>query len=116
VPGQIDLPRADLVDAFFAGHRPWLIWLAAFAAWWTFVPPPLAYQWGAFSRIWELTAVMAVGSSLWLDLAFFQRAGAGSRKHAARDVAVHRLVSWPLVLVIFVAPAAWQEVASRFGL
>jgi hypothetical protein len=59
---------------------------------------------------------MAVGASVWLDLAFFQRAGAGSRKHAALDVAAQRLVTWPLILVIFVAPAAWQEVASRFGL
>lgn len=107
---------ADLIDEFFAGHGPWLLWLAAFAALWSFVPAPVAFGHSGYPQFWYVMGALAAAWSAWIDFAFFQRAGKRSRAEAARDVLLQRLVCWPLGMAIFVAPAGWQVTASRLGL
>jgi len=107
---------AEAIDDFFAGHGPWLLWLAAFATLWAFVPGPVAYARTGFPHVWYGLAMVAAAWSAWLDFAFFQRVARRSRIGAARDVLVQRLVCWPIGMIIFVAPAGWQTVASRLGL
>jgi hypothetical protein len=110
------LPCAETIDDFFSGHGPWLLWLALFAALWAFVPAPVAYGRSGFPALWCALAVLAAAWSAWLDFGFFRRVRSGSNADAARDVLVQRLVCWPPALAIFVAPAAWQVLAARFGL
>ena len=107
---------AEAIDEFFAGHGPWLLWLAAFAALWTFVPAPVAFGRTGYPQFWYVLGALAAAWSAWIDFAFFQRAGKRSRAGAARDVLVQRLVCWPLGMAIFVAPAAWQVAVSKVGL
>jgi hypothetical protein len=107
---------AEAIDDFFSGHGPWLLWLGAFAAFWAFVPGPVAYGKTGFPQVWYALAAVAAVWSAWLDFAFFRRIRRRSPKHAARDVLVQRLVCWPIGMIIFVAPAGWQTVAARLGL
>lgn len=105
--------RADAIDDFFAAHGPWLLWLAAFAALWAFVPAPVVIGGAGFPRVWYYAGGLAAIWSGWLDLTFFRRRGEHSPIVA---VLVQRAVSWPLGMLIFVAPAGWQTVAARLGL
>lgn len=107
-------PDAAAIDAFFRGFGPWLLWLAAFTALWTFVPAPAVFGLRGFP-FWAWVAAGAAGVwSLWIDFQFFLARREGSPEHAARDVAVHRLVCWPAGMAIYVMPAAWQMVESWF--
>jgi hypothetical protein len=108
--------RAETIDAYFAGHAPWLLWLAAFATMWTLSPPQAVYASRQFPDIWWTLAAVAAAWSLWIDYRFFRRAGDRSPSKAAKDLAIQRLVSWSIGMTIFVAPAAWQTVAARLGL
>ncbi|MBS1857093.1 MAG: hypothetical protein JST11_17110 [Acidobacteria bacterium] len=107
-------PDAATIDAFFRGFGPWLLWLASFAAPWTFVPAPTVFGEPAYPSAWWVAGALAGVWSLWIDFRFFLPLRDGSRAHAARDVIVHRMVCWPAGLVIFVAPAGWQMVESWF--
>jgi hypothetical protein len=108
--------RAPTIDAWFAGHGPWMLWLAAFAAMWTLLPAHAAYGSWQFPDIWWGFAAAAAAWSLWIDFGFFRRTGARSPGQAAKDLAIQRLVSWSIGMTIFVAPAGWQTIAARFGL
>ena len=109
-------PPAETIDAYFAGHGAWMLWLAAFAAMWTLLPPRAAYGSWLFPDLWWALAGVAAAWSLWIDFGFFRRAGARSPAQAAKDLAIQRLVSWSIGMTLFVAPAGWQTVAARFGL
>lgn len=105
--------RADVIDDFFAAQGPWLLWLAAFAALWTFVPAPVVIGATGFPQLWFYAGGVAAIWSGWLDLRFFRRRG---ERFPAVAVLVQRAVSWPLGMLLFVAPAGWQTVAARLGL
>jgi hypothetical protein len=108
--------RAETVDAFFAGQGPWLLWLAGFAALWTLLPAEAAYQSWGFPDLWWGAAAAAAAWSLWIDFGFFRRIGGRSPAGAAKDLAIQRLVSWSIGMIIFVAPAGWQTVAAALGI
>jgi hypothetical protein len=107
-------PSAAAIDAFFRGFGPWLLWLASFAALWTFVPARVVFAEPGYPRVWWIAGAAAGAWSLWIDFRFFLPVRKGSRSLAARDVVIHRLVCWPAGLLIFVAPAGWQMVESWF--
>lgn len=107
---------AATIDAYFAGHGPWLLWLAAFAALWTLMRPEAAYgSWG-FPDVWWVSASAVAVWSLWIDFGFFRRIAARNAKDAVRDLAIQRVVSWSIGMLIFVAPAGWQTVAAALGI
>jgi len=108
--------RAATIDEYFAGHGPWLLWLAAFAGLWTLLPPETALGSWRFPHLWWTAAGAAAAWSLWIDFIFFRRTAGRSPAHAARDLAIQRAVSWSIGMTIFVAPAGWQTVASVLGL
>jgi len=110
VRGQL---RAEVIDDFFAAHGPWLLWVAAFTALWTFVPAPAVIGQTGFPRFWYVAGALIAIWTAWLDLAFFRRKG---QRFPAAAMVVQRAVSWPLGMLIFVAPAGWQTIAARFGL
>jgi hypothetical protein len=108
--------RWETIDAFFAGQGPWMLWLAAFAALWTLLPPEVAYKSWGFPDVWWTAAGVAAMWSLWIDFGFFRRIAGRSSATAAKDLAIQRLVSWSIGMIIFVAPAGWQTVAAALGL
>jgi hypothetical protein len=100
------------VDLFFVGHAPWSLWVLGTAAMWGLFPPVTAY---AHAGAWRATALVALGWSCYIDYWFFRQIGRRPLA-AARDLAVQRLLCWAPGLVLFVAPAGWQVVASALGL
>jgi hypothetical protein len=98
---------AKSIDEYFAKPRPWLLLLAILAAEWTFVPAPAAFAWKGYPMACYVAALAALAWSVKVDRAYFSD---------ARQILVQRLVSWTLMIAIFVAPAAWQVVASKLGI
>src|SRR5215472_2186395 len=94
--------RAETIDHFFHGYLPWMLWIIAFAALWAFVPAPIAFARTGYPWVWEGLALIALVWSSRTDFHFFQRILGRSRRGAMRDLLVHRLVSWPIALAIFV--------------
>jgi hypothetical protein len=101
------------VDLFFAGHGPWLLWLAGLCVIWCFVPPVQAF---AFTRVWLYGAgAIVIVWSAYIDFCFFRFVMNRSPIQASRDFVLQRLISWTLIIAIFGGPAIPPE-AARLGL
>lgn len=107
-------PLSRLIDSFFAGYTPWLVWLAGMSGIWAFLSPstrPLDLRIGV---IWQGAGILAaLAWSAFVDFQFFHTALKRSRGHALRDLALHRLISWGLILPILGAPTVWSEITGR---
>jgi hypothetical protein len=93
-----------------------MLLIVAFAALWAFVPAPVAFAWTNDHLVWEGLAVVPLVWSSRTDLHFFERMFGCNRREAVRYLLVHRLVSWPIALAIFVWSAGVQVIASGLGL
>jgi hypothetical protein len=107
--------RAKTIDAFFQGHRAWLLWLIAFAAVTAIVPAPDVIAHVPI-LLWYISAILAFLWSAHVDFNFSRRVLERSRAAAARDVLIQRLICWPAAFVIFVWSAGSQVIASGLGL
>jgi hypothetical protein len=108
-------PFPVLLDRFFAGHAPWTLLMIAIAAMMAFVPPK--YVWDLLTGPYLLAAALVVLWSAYVDYCFFRYLVAARRAAAMRDVAVLRLLTWPIVFWIFAVPGGTpadmsQEVAE----
>ncbi len=106
---------AAVVDRFFAGHTPWLVWLVVVAAVCAVVPPRDLSPW-----MWPLVFgnILPIAWSIWIDFHFFRNAAQPSRG-ALRDLFLHRAIAWPLTLLYFFGIALRPEIpwlASKVGL
>jgi hypothetical protein len=108
-----DTRVAPAADRFFAGDRPWLIWLLLFAALRVFLTPMQA---GAppwpFWRAVQLAIALVILWSARVDYAFFQRTAPGT-PDAIRSLIVQRAISWTCSLVYFFGIAVWPDIAGR---
>jgi hypothetical protein len=106
----ISMPQA--IDLFFAGFAPWLLWLTGLAAIWSWLPDTQAFAWT--QPFWLLIAAPAVLVwSCYIDLRFFRSV---LEHRPGRALVCHRLISWPVWLLWFMASSIWPPVASRLGL
>jgi hypothetical protein len=108
--------HAETIDEFFRGYLPWMLLIVAFAALWAFIPAPVAFARTDDPLVWEGLAVVPLVWSSRTDLHFFERMFGCNRREAVRYLLVHRLVSWPIALAIFVWSAGVQVIASGLGL
>jgi hypothetical protein len=107
---------ARAIDCFFASQDPWSLWLCAFAAIWALIPPVRVFSWTQNPWFWYAPA-MAVGLwTAWLDYGFFRSISQRSFLRACCDLAMERAIVWTAGIACFMGSAAWQVVASRFGL
>jgi hypothetical protein len=103
-----ELPRARRVDLFFAGHTPWLIWIALLGMAGAFLPLTEIVE---VSARWMLASgVVALVWSLWIDYQFFRVVCGASRTAALGKLLVQRLISWTLVIAVFAYGSFWQSV------
>ena len=108
------LPFPNLIDSFFAGYRPWLLWLTGMSAVWFFLSPSTRRLDWTVEVVWELGGiVIAVVWSLYIDFHFFRSVLKQSSSRAARQLALQRLISWGLILAIIGGPTMWSEVTGR---
>jgi hypothetical protein len=110
------MPFAHLIDSYFQSHTAWLVWVMAFAAIWAFFPAPTVYSWVFQKSLLYASAGLVFAWSAYVDFGFFRRVLGRPPVHAARDLAIQRLLCWAMGLAIFVAPAGWQVAASAMGL
>jgi hypothetical protein len=107
------IPFADAADAFFAGNRPWLVFLAAFAALRSLMT---AQQAGAPpSILWRLVQLAVVGVIVWsaaIDRRYFRDVLSGPAD-ATRDLIWQRAIGWIASLGYFYGIALWPEIAGR---
>jgi hypothetical protein len=108
--------RPKTIDAFFAGHTPWLLWVTSFAALWAWLPATHLFGTRAYLWTWIGLALLMIVWSARFDFAFSRRVLGRTRGQAARDVAVERAICWIGGLAMFAATASWQIVAARLGL
>jgi hypothetical protein len=108
------IPFNGLIDAFFKGYRPWLLWLTGLCVIWSVLSPASQSIDFTVSIVWlNIGAVFAVLWSLHIDFGFFRSVLQRSPRRAARELVVHRLVSWGLILAVVGAPTIWSEITGR---
>jgi hypothetical protein len=98
-------PEARVVDRFFMGQGPWLLFIIAFAAYSS--RPAGAVATPAVFTFWEAAAAATLLWSCWIDYRFFASLG---------KLVLHRVVSWTLFGAIFAGSWLWMETGGRLGL
>ena len=95
-----NIPFPKLIDSFFRGYGPWLLWLAGMCAIWAF--------------LWlGAGGALAIAWSVYIDFSFFRSVLRRSRAGAARELALQRLFAWSLIMAIIAAPTIWSEITGR---
>ncbi len=113
-PPELSFGRA--VDLFFQSNWPMLVWLVAFSAAWGCLPAKAVIPWWSYRGVEFGTAGVAMAISAGLDYKFFRRDLKRTPRDAVLQLAAQRALSWTSIILIFVAPAAWAEVAWKLGL
>lgn len=104
----------EIIDSFFAGYTPWLVWLAGMSGIWAFLSPSTKPLDSSVGVIWQGAGMLiALSWSAYVDFRFFRAALKRNRGHAVRGLALHRLISWGLILPILGAPTIWSEITGR---
>jgi hypothetical protein len=109
-----NVPFPRLIDSFFRGYGPWLLWLAGMCAIWACLSPPAkSFDW-TVSIVWlGAGGALAVAWSLYVDFSFFRSVLRRSPAGAARELALQRLISWSLIMSIIAAPTIWSDITGR---
>src|SRR5438552_3082107 len=96
-----NIPFPRLIDSFFRGYSPWLLWLVGMCAIWSLLSPAAKSFDAAVSILWLVGGVaLAVAWSLYIDFSFFQSVLGRSRTSAVRGLALQRFISWNLIMAI----------------
>jgi len=106
-------PWLRMLDLFFRGCGPWTWWMLATAAFWSLTPPEVAFR---LTAAWRASLFLPLIGSCWIDYRIFRSELAHSRAGAAGRLAALRLLWWTPIAALFVAPAAWQTIASALGI
>jgi hypothetical protein len=91
-----------LVDAFFAGHAAWTLFLLAIGGTLAFMPP--GNLWFLITRPAPVGLVLVVAWSAYIDVCFFRYMCGARLSRAIRDVVFHRMIAWTLIFWIFAVP------------
>lgn len=97
-------PEPRVVDRFFVGYGPWLLFIVAFTAYGSSAAGAVGTP--SVFTFWEATAVAVLLWSCWIDYRFFA---------SARKLLLHRAVSWTLFAAIFAGSGIWMEIGRRLG-
>jgi len=96
------LPASAVVDAFFAGHVPWIIVLIVLALTIPVLRPD--ELWPVLNGFALVAVPVAIVWSARIDSRFFRDVIGDSRGRAIADAVLMRLVTWPLVFGLFAVP------------
>ena len=111
----LGLPR--IIDLFFTGMGPWLLWLTGVAALSSVSDWVDVQNWAGPSRVW-----LSLGSMLpaliwsgWIDFYFFRRVMGESRSGAVRNLLLQRLIASMSWFVLFYGYVVWPLLPWRLG-
>ena len=109
-----NIPFPKLIDSFFRGYGPWLLWLAGMCAIWALLSPPAkSFDWTVCILWLGAGGTLAIAWSVYIDFSFFRSVLRRSRAGAARELALQRLFAWSLIMAIIAAPTIWSEITGR---
>jgi len=98
--GSRGLP--SLIDAFFAGHAAWALFLLAVGATMAIASPQ--QWWFLITRPAIVGVVLVTGWSAYVDVCFFRYICGARLARAVGDAVLHRLIAWTLIFWIFAVP------------
>jgi hypothetical protein len=105
---------SSLIDSFFTGYRPWLLWLTGMCVIWTLMSPPAKQLDWIISVVWlDGGVVVALVWSVYIDFHFFCSVLKRNPSRARRELALQRIISWGLILPILGGPTIWQGLTGR---
>ena len=96
------LPVFAVVDAFFAGHGPWVILLIVLGLTIPALGPAEVFP--ALIRLAVIAVPLVLAWSAWIDVCFFRDTIGESRGRAVADALLTRLLTWPIVFGLFAVP------------
>lgn len=102
-----------LVDLFFAGFGPWIVWMLALSTAWAFLSTMHAFTFAGMGSIIP-AAGMAMVWSCYINLRFFERVLGRSRKQALWDTFRLWAACCAICVAIFGYGALWSEHAKIF--
>jgi hypothetical protein len=111
-----EFSRAQLIDWFFTGHAPWLLWWTALATLCSLLSPV-----GAESLVFVYVKWVVAGTilviiwSAYIDYCFFRAVLGRMRSRACCDLAIQRLVSWSIMIAVYTFGAFCSEIATQVG-
>ena len=108
------VPMPKLIDLYFTGPAPWLLWFSALSIAWSLQRPQNATTF-LFTHIGVLVAGSAA-AALWsccIDFCFFRVVLGRSHLVAAVSLLMQRLISWTLIVVAFSWASLSVELAAR---
>jgi len=111
-----EMPFRRTVDLFLRSNWPLLLWLLLFSAAWACFPAASVIPWWSYRSVQFGSAGVALAITARLDYRFLRRDLKRTPRDAVLQLVAQRLLSWTPILLIFVAPAAWEVVASELGL
>jgi hypothetical protein len=109
-----NVPFPRLIDSFFRGYSPWLLWMAGMCAIWSLLSPPAKSLDWTVSIVWlDGGVALAIVWSLYIDFRFFRSVLRRTPAGAVRQLALQRVISWSLIMAIIGAPTIWSDVVGR---
>jgi hypothetical protein len=109
-----EIPFSKLIDSFFQGYSPWLLWLVGMSGIWCLLSPSLKTLDWTISVVWFLAGIaVAVAWSIRIDLHFFRSVLGRTGESAMRALMLHRVISWTLILGIIAGPTIWSGITGE---
>jgi len=100
----------EIIDLFFTGYGPWLVWLVIVAAFTAIVP---SRELGDWIVALDLSLLVPVVWAIYVDFHFFREVMERTTGGAIKAIVLHRLIGWIGLVAYFDGRAAWSEVAPR---
>jgi len=100
------LPFARVVDLFFTGNTPWLLWLAGLATVGCLVSPRHI---GSWILPIGLSMLVPIAWSASIDFHFFREVTNRPAREAIRDLVLHRTLAWTSGAAYFFGIVIWSE-------
>lgn len=91
-----------LIDAFFAGHAAWTLFLLALGAAVAMTPPQ--HWWFLLVGPGLAGMVIVAGWSAYIDVCFFRYVCGAKLARAVGDAVLYRLIGWTLIFWVFAVP------------
>ena len=104
-------PFARSVDQFFAGNRPWLIWIVGVSAALALLRPRGL---GTRMTLFVLSAIVPFAYSCLVDFRFFRDVAGRSPRGAMADLLLNRAIGWPMGIAYFFGIAIWSGPLPEF--
>lgn len=96
------VPRSTSIDLYFTGHAAWTLFILVLGL--TLSSVPADVLWQLLTTVVLVVLAIVLGWSAYTDYWFFRTVLDASPRRALRDIALVRLITWPIVFIIFALP------------